>query len=61
MRKIGAVLHDRKWMAAKEQVGKCSLLLPAIVMDIDETVLDNSRYTGKVVHEGGEWNGGYLE
>jgi len=48
-------------MAAKEQVGKCSLLLPAIVMDIDETVLDNSRYTGKVVHEGGEWNGGYLE
>ena len=25
-------------------------------MDIDETVLDNSKYMGKVVLEGGEWN-----
>ena len=25
-------------------------------MDIDETVLDNSRYMGKVVLENGQWN-----
>ena len=56
LRYIDAALADRKWTAAKEQIGDCSSLPPAIVMDIDETVLDNSRYMGKVVLEGGEWN-----
>ena len=56
LRNIDAALRDRKWTAAKEQVGDCSSLPPAIVMDIDETVLDNSRYMGKVVLEGGEWS-----
>ena len=56
LRNINAALRDRKWTAAKEQVGNYSSLPPAIVMDIDETVLDNSRYMGKVVLEGGEWN-----
>ena len=56
LRNINAALRDRKWTAAKEQVGHYSSLPPAIVMDIDETVLDNSRYMGKVVLEGGEWS-----
>ena len=56
LRNIDAALGDRKWTAAKEQVGECSSLPPAIVMDIDETVLDNSRYMGKVVLENGQWN-----
>ena len=56
LRNIDAALVDRTWTAAKEQVGGCSSLPPAIVMDIDETVLDNSPYMGKVVLEGGEWN-----
>ena len=56
LRNINAALRDRKWTAAKEQVGHYSSLPPAIVMDIDETVLDNSKYMGKVVLEGGEWN-----
>jgi len=56
LRNIDAALVDGKWTAAKEQVGDCSSLPPAIVMDIDETVLDNSPYMGKVVLEGGEWN-----
>ncbi|TLU82436.1 MAG: acid phosphatase [Chlorobium sp.] len=56
LRNIDAALGDRKWTAAKEQVGDCSSLPPAIVMDIDETVLDNSRYMGKVVLENGQWN-----
>lgn len=58
LRSIDAAINDRKWTAAKEQVGSYSSLPPAIVMDIDETVLDNSRYMGKVVLEGGEWNAG---
>ncbi len=56
LRNIDAALVDRTWTAAKEQVGDCSSLPPAIVMDIDETVLDNSPYMGKVVLENGEWN-----
>ncbi|NTV17370.1 MAG: acid phosphatase [Chlorobiaceae bacterium] len=56
LKNIDAAVGDRTWTAAKEQVGDCSLLPPAVVMDIDETVLDNSRYMGKVVLEGGEWS-----
>ncbi|WP_223294284.1 5'-nucleotidase, lipoprotein e(P4) family [Chlorobium phaeobacteroides] len=56
LRQIDIALGDRKWTAAPEQVGDCSSLPPAIVMDIDETVLDNSRYMGKVVLEGGAWS-----
>ncbi len=56
LRNINAALRDRKWTAAKEQVGNYFSLPPAIVMDIDETVLDNSPYMGKVVLENGEWN-----
>jgi 5'-nucleotidase (lipoprotein e(P4) family) len=56
LKNIDAALSDRTWTAAKEQVGDCSSLPPAIVMDIDETVLDNSRYMGRVVLEGGEWS-----
>jgi acid phosphatase len=56
LKNIDAALDDRTWTAAKEQVGDCSSLPPAIVMDIDETVLDNSRYMGKVVLESGEWS-----
>ena len=56
LRNIDAALCDHTWTAAKEQVGNYSSLPPAIVMDIDETVLDNSRYMGRVVLENGEWN-----
>ncbi len=56
LKNIDAALRDRKWTAAKEQTGEFSSLPPAVVMDIDETVLDNSRYMGKMVLEGGEWS-----
>lgn len=56
MRNIDAALADRRWTAAGEQVGDFSSLPPAVVMDIDETVLDNSRYMGKVVLENKAWS-----
>jgi len=56
MEHIDAALRDRSWTAAKEQSGDCSKLPPAVVLDIDETVLDNSRYMGKVVLENGRWS-----
>ncbi len=56
MRNIDAALADRRWTAVGEQVGDCSSLPPAVVMDIDETVLDNSRYMGRVVVEKSAWS-----
>lgn len=56
LKNIDAALRDRRWTAAKEQTGACAALPPAVVMDIDETVLDNSRYMGKLVLEGGQWS-----
>ena len=31
-------------------------LIPAVVLDIDETVLDNSIYQARLVRDSGEWN-----
>ncbi|ASQ90456.1 acid phosphatase [Prosthecochloris sp. GSB1] len=56
MEHMDAALLDSSWTAAKEQDGDCSKLPPAVIMDIDETVLDNSRYMGKVVLENGRWS-----
>ncbi|MBM3423073.1 MAG: acid phosphatase [Chlorobi bacterium] len=53
---IDAALADRSWTAAMEQDGDCVSLPPAVVMDIDETVLDNSDYMGRLVLENGAWS-----
>lgn len=39
---LRAALKDKSWTAAVEQSGKFRKLPPAVVLDIDETVLDNS-------------------
>jgi acid phosphatase len=46
---LGAALADRTWSAAVEQIGDVSALPPAVVLDLDETVLDNSRFQGELV------------
>ncbi len=52
-----AGLKDRKWTAAPvEQTEKFSNLPPAVILDIDETVLDNSPYQARLVAEGGSFN-----
>jgi acid phosphatase len=45
-------LKDRKWTAAIEQTGKFKKLPPAIIVDIDETVLDNSPVQARFLLEG---------
>ena len=55
---IDSALNDSGWTAALEQAA-CSSSLPAkvaVVMDIDETVLDNSKYQAKLVIDGAEWS-----
>jgi acid phosphatase len=40
---LDRALKDRHWTAALEQTGKFNKLPPAIILDIDETILDNGR------------------
>lgn len=49
-------LKDRKWTAALEQTGNFRKLPPAIIVDIDETVLDNSPGQARFLLDG---NGRY--
>lgn len=51
-------LKNRQWdaLAKGDRVAPIKGLKPAVVLDIDETVLDNSPYQARVVHSGGEFN-----
>ena len=48
-------LADPGWTACLEQTGDVSGLPPAIVLDIDETLLDNSIYEARLVRDGGAY------
>src|SRR4030088_2700231 len=43
---------DRNWTAAPEQEAPFGDLPPAIILDLDETLLDNSSYRVKLYVEG---------
>lgn len=42
-------LDDPSWTAEPSQSGDLSTLAPAVVMDVDETVLDNSGYEARLL------------
>ena len=51
-------LHDKQWDALDkvDRTTPIKGLKPAVVLDIDETALDNSPYQARVVKSGGEFN-----
>lgn len=53
-----AALHDKGWDALPRNDRKTPFkgLKPAVVLDVDETVLDNSPYQAQVIRSGGEFN-----
>lgn len=53
---LDAALADPQWTAALEQQPGYQQLPPAIVVDIDETVLDNSPSQTRVIRKGVRWN-----
>ena len=54
---LETALADTKWSAAAEQAGRdISNLPPAIIVDIDETVLDNSPYQARLIQTGGSFD-----
>lgn len=48
---LGRGLADKKWTAAQEQTGDYQNLPPAIILDIDETVLDNSPFQAQLIKD----------
>ena len=48
---LDAALRDKEWTACLEQTKDYSSLPPAIILDIDETVLDNSPFQGEVAKQ----------
>lgn len=53
---LDAALADHNWKAALEQTGDASHLPPAIIVDVDETVLDNSPYQARLVRDDAEYS-----
>ena len=53
-RNLDRALADPSWTAALEQTGTFGDLPPAIIFDLDETVIDNTPYEVRIVLEYGE-------
>lgn len=53
---LDLALADPHWSAALEQSGDVSSLPPAIMLDIDETVLGNARYEARIALEHGQFS-----
>jgi 5'-nucleotidase (lipoprotein e(P4) family) len=53
-----AAMADKQWDALPkdDRATPAKGLKPAVVLDIDETVLDNSPYQARLVKSGGEYN-----
>jgi acid phosphatase len=53
-----AALKDKRWdaLAKGDRLAPLPGLKPAVVLDIDETVLDNSPYQARLIARGGEYD-----
>lgn len=58
--KLDAALKQKNWDALvpveRDNAGRTDALQPAVIMDVDETVLDNSPYQARLVREGKEFD-----
>lgn len=53
---LDLALADGAWTALPEQQNDSSDLPPAVLLDIDQTVLDNSRYNARIILQYGEFS-----
>jgi 5'-nucleotidase (lipoprotein e(P4) family) len=53
---LDAALRDHAWTAATEQSGDPSSLPPAVILDLDETVLDNSAFQARQVQDASSYS-----
>lgn len=54
-RMLDKAKRDKSWTAAVEQTGKFRKLPPAVILDIDETVLDNAPGQARQVRKGSDF------
>ncbi len=54
--KLDKALADPTWTAALEQTGEFGEKAPAIILDVDETVLDNSAFEARCIVHGYDYN-----
>lgn len=56
--RLDAALKERNWdaLVPDERANTATGLKPAVVLDVDETVLDNSPFQARLVHGGGEYD-----
>jgi acid phosphatase len=56
---LDAALADATWdalvPAERDNNGHIARLPPAVILDVDETVLDNSPYQARMIHDGSEY------
>lgn len=52
---LDTALKESSWTAALEQTSDASTLPPAVILDIDETVLDNSYYQARQVRDNSQF------
>jgi len=55
--RLDEALADKNWTAATEQTGAYQDLPPAIVLDVDDTVLNTSQYQAWTVRDGTSFDG----
>lgn len=48
---LDSALEDASWTAALEQKGDFQALRPAVIMDLDETVLDNTPFEARLIKD----------
>ena len=53
---LDQALADLKWTAALEQDGDYGGLPPAVMLDLDQTVLDTSSYNARIILEHGSYS-----
>ena len=55
---LDAALKEKNWdaLVAEERGNAATGLKPAVVMDVDETVLDNSPYQARLVRDGADYD-----
>jgi acid phosphatase len=54
--RLDQALADKSWTAATEQTGDYQELPPAVILDADETIIDNSAYEAGLVTSGTDFN-----
>ena len=54
--RLQQALQDERWTAATEQQDNYEKLPPAVILDVDETVLDNSPFQARLVLENVEFS-----